>query len=62
MTAPIQPADYIASPPTTDPVKLLREREIAIRYLKSEIDCLEGELVDRANYISELTQELADTR
>ena len=49
----------MAGPRTTDPVKLLRERDIAIRYPRGEIECLERELIDRGAFIAEPTQELA---
>ena len=50
--------DYVASPPTTDPVKLLREKDIAIDFLLSECDRLEAEIATRDATIQELTIDL----
>jgi hypothetical protein len=50
--------DYVASPPTTDAVKLLREKDIAIDFLPSECDRLEAEIATRDATIQELTIDL----
>jgi hypothetical protein len=50
--------DYVASPRTTDPVKLCREYEIAIRLLLDECDRLEGEIAQRDATIQELMVDL----
>jgi hypothetical protein len=47
-------SDYVPSPPTTDPVKLLREKDIAIDFLLSECDRLEAEVAQRESVINEL--------
>ena len=39
--------NYVASPPTDNPADLLRERDIAIRYLLSECVRLESEVAQR---------------
>jgi hypothetical protein len=36
--------EYVASPPTEDPTRLLREKDIAIRYLLRECAGLDGEV------------------
>jgi hypothetical protein len=52
------PADYAPDLGTTDPVKLCREYEIAIRDLLSECERLEGEIAQRDATIQELTIDL----
>lgn len=52
--------DYVASPPTTDPAKLLREKDIAIGFLLGECDRMEGEVAAREETIQELMIDLAD--
>ncbi|BCP11889.1 hypothetical protein MINTM020_39870 [Mycobacterium paraintracellulare] len=51
------PIRYIATEPTTDPAELLREKDIAIRYLRGEVERLEAELATRQALVSQLVAE-----
>lgn len=53
------PFPYVASPRTTDPDAIIREKDIVIRWQGGEIRRIQAELADREAFISELTQELA---
>ncbi len=57
MSTPTLPAERTI--PDDELRNALRQRDIAIRFLKREIERLEVELVSREEFISELTQELA---
>lgn len=50
-------ADYVASAPTTHPAKLLREKNIAIRHLKSLLAEQDEELATREATITEMLLE-----
>lgn len=53
------PIRYVASEPTTDPDELLREKDIAIRYLRGEVERLEAELATTQALVSQLLAEQA---
>ena len=50
--------EYVASPPTTDQVKLCREYEITIRHLKELLDAADAENERLQGTIQELTVDL----
>jgi hypothetical protein len=53
--------EYLASPPTTDPAKLLREKDIQIRHLKALLAEADDEIAKRERVIGALIADgLAD--
>jgi hypothetical protein len=50
--------DYVATPRSTDPATLLRERSIAIRWLLSQLDAADDVIADREKQINDLYVEL----
>ncbi|BCO47230.1 hypothetical protein MINTM002_29040 [Mycobacterium intracellulare] len=51
------PFPYTASETTTDPAELLREAQIANRWLRGEVERLEAELATRQALVSQLLAE-----
>jgi hypothetical protein len=51
--------DYRPSPRSTDPRDIIQEKDIAIRWLKGQLDLREAEIQEREQFIGQLLQELS---
>lgn len=59
MSGYIDPCNYLASPRSTDPTVIIREKDIAIGHLLRLLAQREAEIQERERFIGELLRELA---
>jgi hypothetical protein len=50
--------NYQPSPRSTDPADIISEKELAIRWLRSELEAREATIAERERFIGELLREI----